>query len=213
MQLGNGFIDLLLHLRSNTRRAEEVAIQRSSDGDIGIQDCAEYPSPFKLQQSLSCPSQQEEKEDDIAKPAILKSASSLLRSACWGDGQTHRSIFSDSNWLLELPFLTLRLLRRLTGILEVPGMLAESFQNQQCKVSLGQQRFTYLLTHFIDEIIVGRTEAFVLDAEGSQAKGSHAMPFRRGGPGSYLFLCHNRARTLDGARYIADRLRLPNFIF
>jgi hypothetical protein len=34
-------------------------------------------------------------------------------------------MFSDSNWVLELPFLTVKLLRRLTGILEVPGILRE----------------------------------------------------------------------------------------
>jgi hypothetical protein len=32
-------------------------------------------------------------------------------------------MFNDNNWLLELPFLTVKLLRKLTGILEVPGIL------------------------------------------------------------------------------------------
>jgi hypothetical protein len=32
-------------------------------------------------------------------------------------------MFNDSSWLRELPFLTVKLLRKLTGILEVPGIL------------------------------------------------------------------------------------------
>ena len=32
-------------------------------------------------------------------------------------------MFRESNWVLELPFLTVKLLRKLTGILEVPGIL------------------------------------------------------------------------------------------
>jgi hypothetical protein len=32
-------------------------------------------------------------------------------------------MFSDSNWLLDPPFFTVKLLRKLTGILEVPGIL------------------------------------------------------------------------------------------
>ena len=32
-------------------------------------------------------------------------------------------MFRDSNWLLEPPFLTVKLLRKLTGILDVPGIL------------------------------------------------------------------------------------------
>jgi hypothetical protein len=35
----------------------------------------------------------------------------------------YRSMFNDSNWLLAAPFLTVKLLRKLTGILEVPGIL------------------------------------------------------------------------------------------
>ncbi len=37
----------------------------------------------------------------------------------------YRSMFSDSNWLRELPFFTVKLLRKLTGILEVPGILGK----------------------------------------------------------------------------------------
>jgi hypothetical protein len=37
-------------------------------------------------------------------------------------------MFNDSNWLLELPFLTVKLLRKLTGILEVPGILREDVE-------------------------------------------------------------------------------------
>jgi hypothetical protein len=33
-------------------------------------------------------------------------------------------MFSDSNWLLEPPFFTVKLLRKLTGILDVPGIFA-----------------------------------------------------------------------------------------
>jgi hypothetical protein len=32
-------------------------------------------------------------------------------------------MFRDSNWLLEPPFLTVKLLRKLTGILDVPGIV------------------------------------------------------------------------------------------
>jgi len=32
-------------------------------------------------------------------------------------------MFRDSNWLFELPFLTVKVLRKLTGILEEPGIL------------------------------------------------------------------------------------------
>jgi hypothetical protein len=35
----------------------------------------------------------------------------------------YRSMFSDSNWLLAAPFFAVKLLRKLTGILEVPGIL------------------------------------------------------------------------------------------
>lgn len=35
----------------------------------------------------------------------------------------YRSMFTASNWLLEPPFFTVKLLRKLTGILEVPGIL------------------------------------------------------------------------------------------
>jgi hypothetical protein len=38
-------------------------------------------------------------------------------------GRAHKSMLSDSNWLLELPFLTVKLLRKLTGIRDVPGIL------------------------------------------------------------------------------------------
>jgi hypothetical protein len=31
-------------------------------------------------------------------------------------------MLSDSNWLLELPFLMVKLLRKLTGIRDVPGI-------------------------------------------------------------------------------------------
>jgi hypothetical protein len=40
-----------------------------------------------------------------------------------GRSGAYRSMFNDNNWLLELPFLTVKLLRKLTGILEVPGIL------------------------------------------------------------------------------------------
>ena len=40
-------------------------------------------------------------------------------------GGAYKSIFRDSNWLLELPFFTVKLLRKLTGILEVPGISRE----------------------------------------------------------------------------------------
>lgn len=46
--------------------------------------------------------------------------------ASWGKGgDSYRSIFRDSNWLLEPPFLTVKVLRKLTGILELPGMMGE----------------------------------------------------------------------------------------
>lgn len=32
-------------------------------------------------------------------------------------------MFRDSNWLLDPPFLTVNVLRKLTGILELPGMI------------------------------------------------------------------------------------------
>jgi hypothetical protein len=32
-------------------------------------------------------------------------------------------MFRESNWVLELPFLTVKLLRKLTGIRDVPGIL------------------------------------------------------------------------------------------
>jgi hypothetical protein len=38
---------------------------------------------------------------------------------------TYKSMFSASNWLLEPPFLTTKLLRKLTGILEVPGIFCQ----------------------------------------------------------------------------------------
>jgi hypothetical protein len=41
---------------------------------------------------------------------------------CAAAGGAHKSMFSDSNWLLEPPFLTVKLLRKLTGILDVPGI-------------------------------------------------------------------------------------------
>jgi hypothetical protein len=34
-------------------------------------------------------------------------------------------MFSDSNWPLEPPFFTVNVLRKLTGILELPGMMGE----------------------------------------------------------------------------------------
>jgi hypothetical protein len=52
-----------------------------------------------------------------------------LRSQCFARvkgskvGIAYRSMFSDSNWLLEPPFLTVNVLRKLTGILELPGMM------------------------------------------------------------------------------------------
>ena len=50
----------------------------------------------------------------------------------WGHlqdgGGAYKSMFNDSNWLLELPFLTVKLLRKLTGILEVPGILHEDVE-------------------------------------------------------------------------------------
>jgi hypothetical protein len=38
-------------------------------------------------------------------------------------------MLSDSNWLLELPFLTVKLLRKLTGIRDVPGILGRIFED------------------------------------------------------------------------------------
>jgi hypothetical protein len=39
---------------------------------------------------------------------------------------TYRSMFRASSWLLlEEPFLTAKVLRKLTGILELPGMIAD----------------------------------------------------------------------------------------
>jgi len=37
--------------------------------------------------------------------------------------EAYRSMFRDSNWVLELAFLARRLLRRLAGILELPGIV------------------------------------------------------------------------------------------
>lgn len=34
-------------------------------------------------------------------------------------------MFNDNHWVLELPFLTVKVLRRLTGIREVPGMVGD----------------------------------------------------------------------------------------
>jgi hypothetical protein len=39
-------------------------------------------------------------------------------------------MFSDSNWLLAAPFFTVKLLRKLTGILEVPGILGRVLVNE-----------------------------------------------------------------------------------
>jgi hypothetical protein len=44
----------------------------------------------------------------------------------WGEEterEAYRSMFSDSNWVLEPAFLARRLLRRLAGILELPGIV------------------------------------------------------------------------------------------
>lgn len=38
-------------------------------------------------------------------------------------GKTYKSTFNEKSWPLELPFLAVKLLRKLTGILEVPGIL------------------------------------------------------------------------------------------
>jgi len=40
-------------------------------------------------------------------------------------GNSYKSMFSDNNWLLEPPFLTVNVLRKLTGILELPGMMGD----------------------------------------------------------------------------------------
>jgi hypothetical protein len=40
-------------------------------------------------------------------------------------------MFRDNNWLLELPFLTVKLFRKLTGILEVPGIFPEDMSGAQ----------------------------------------------------------------------------------
>ena len=40
-------------------------------------------------------------------------------------GIAHRSMFRDSNWPLEPPFFTVNVLRKLTGILELPGMMGD----------------------------------------------------------------------------------------
>lgn len=65
-------------------------------------------------------------------------------------------MFRDSNWLLELPFFTVRLLRKLTGILEVPGILREN----------GRKRSRRLVRLMVDwpflDYLEGRpTEAFM----------------------------------------------------
>jgi hypothetical protein len=44
-------------------------------------------------------------------------------------GEAHKSMFSDSNWLLEPPFFTVKLLRKLTGILELPGIVGVFSKN------------------------------------------------------------------------------------
>jgi hypothetical protein len=40
-------------------------------------------------------------------------------------------MFRESNWPLEPPFLTVNVLRKLTGILELPGMMGE-FVERNC---------------------------------------------------------------------------------
>ncbi len=48
-------------------------------------------------------------------------------------------MFNDSNWLLELPFFMAKVLRKLTGILEVPGMFAaEWLTATKLKLELGR---------------------------------------------------------------------------
>jgi hypothetical protein len=57
----------------------------------------------------------------------------------------YKSIFRESNWLLELPFLTVKLLRKLTGILEVPGILRDDrndFSDLLKLVDVGHLRIT-----------------------------------------------------------------------
>ena len=47
-----------------------------------------------------------------------------------GNMKSYRSMFRESNWLFELPFLIAKVLRRLTGIRELPGILGVCFQIQ-----------------------------------------------------------------------------------
>ncbi len=44
---------------------------------------------------------------------------------------TYKSIFSASNWVLEPLFLTVKVFRKLTGILELPGILEEDGLNDE----------------------------------------------------------------------------------
>jgi hypothetical protein len=48
-------------------------------------------------------------------------------------------MFSESNWLLELPFFTVKVLRRLTGIRDVPGMMGDLAEKIELMLNGGNQ--------------------------------------------------------------------------
>jgi hypothetical protein len=111
---------LFLDLGSHTWGAEEEAIESSTYGDVGICESPEQPSPLELQQRFPRPSQQEQKEHNIAEPGFAKRLASCLLLPTV---RTYKSMFRDSNWRLEPAFLIAKLLRKLAGNLDVPGML------------------------------------------------------------------------------------------
>jgi hypothetical protein len=121
LKLEDGLGDLSLHLCTDTRETQEDAEEGAAD--VGVYVCrgADRAAALQLVEELARPAQQEEDEDDIAEPA--STSISFCRPETRLELAAYTSRFTAANLPPRTEARALKESRRLTGSLEVPGMV------------------------------------------------------------------------------------------